>query len=286
MGPPEIAGRYATGKVIDMGARGMDTCWTIMSEQAVEILGYSFKDKRLLNKALTHASIAGHRLESNERMEFLGDAILGYIVCEYLFQEFPTFHEGEMTKIKSAVVSRRICAKISEQINLNSMLSLGKGMISHRVLPSNVSAAVLEAIVAAIYMDGGIEEARRFILENMKPFIHEAAQSTHQQNFKSVLQQYAQRGMQRNPSYHLLDEKGPDHAKCFEVCVELNGRQFSSAWANVKKEAEQRAALLALQELDLVTVDDDGNVVLDASIVPHADGEQEASPTTSDRHKG
>ena len=243
-----------------------------MHEQAAGIIGYSFKDKRLLNKALTHASIAGHRLESNERMEFLGDAILGYVVCEYLFQEFPDLHEGEMTKIKSAVVSRRVCAKISQQINLNSMLSLGKGMILHRALPSNVSAAVLEAIVAAIYMDGGIDEARRFILENMKPFIHEAAQSTHQQNFKSVLQQYAQRGMPRNPSYHVLDEKGPDHAKCFEVCVELGGRQFSSAWANVKKDAEQRAALLALQELDLVSIDEDGNVLLDASIVPQADG--------------
>ncbi len=233
-----------------------------MIEPAAQVLGYTFKDESLLRVALTHASSAGHRLESNERMEFLGDAILGYVVCEYLFANFPDLLEGEMTKIKSAVVSRRVCARISQQISLANMLNLGKGMSGRSALPSSISAAVLEAVIAAIYLDGGIEPAREFILKHMVPFIHEAAGSAHQQNFKSVLQQYAQRHLPANPSYVLLDEKGPDHAKAFEVCVEIDGRRFSSAWANSKKEAEQKAALNALKELNLAYEHEDGRVEL------------------------
>ena len=118
------------------------------------------------------------------------------------------------------------------------------------------------AMIAALYLDGGIEPASRFILEHMKPFIEEAAGSTHQQNFKSVLQQHAQKHMPANPSYVLLDEKGPDHSKCFEVCVEIDGRRFSSSWGKSKKEAEQQAALMALQELELAVVDEKGGVTL------------------------
>lgn len=233
-----------------------------MVERAAAVLGYHFQNAALLTEALTHASSAGHRLQSNERMEFLGDAILGYVVCEYLYKHFPDLLEGELTKIKSAVVSRRVCAEISHQINLADMLNLGKGMAGRPGLPGSVAAAVLEAIIAAIYLDGGMEPARDFILRQMVPFIEEAASSAHQQNFKSVLQQYAQKHLPTNPSYVLLDEKGPDHAKCFEVCVEIDGRRFSSAWANAKKEAEQKAALLALNELGIAEIDDNGKVAL------------------------
>jgi ribonuclease-3 len=236
-----------------------------MRDQAAKILGYTFRDERFLREALTHASIAGHRLESNERMEFLGDAILGYVVCEYLFRHFPELLEGELTKIKSTVVSRKSCAQISEKLNLAQMLNLGKGMSGKQQLPPSVSAAVLEAIIAAIYLDGGMEPAQKFILEHMTPFIVEAAESAHQQNFKSVLQQYAQKHMPANPGYVLLDEKGPDHSKCFEVCVEIEGRRFSSSWGKSKKEAEQQAALMALQELNLAVTDEHGRVrLLDA----------------------
>ncbi|MEE9212527.1 MAG: ribonuclease III [Phycisphaeraceae bacterium] len=253
-----------------------------MLEQTAKVLGYTFKNEQLLVEALTHASSAGHRLESNERMEFLGDAILGYVVCDYLFATFPDLLEGEMTKIKSAVVSRRVCAKISEQINLSSMLTLGKGMISHRKLPSSVAAAVLESIIAAIHLDGGMAPARRFILEHMTPFIHAAAESTHQQNFKSVLQQYAQRHLPTNPAYILLDEKGPDHAKCFEVCVELDGRRYTGTWANAKKDAEQQAALLALRELGLAKVDKKGNVHLCEPLLPRPQDNRSTSAAPTD----
>lgn len=233
-----------------------------MRQQAANILGYTFQDASLLEEALTHASSAGHRLQSNERLEFLGDAILGQVVCEYLFHTFPELLEGELTKIKSAVVSRRVCAQISEDIDLAGMLNLGKGMAGRPGLPSSVAAAVLESIIAAIYLDGGLAPAKQFILDHMKPYIHDAEASSHQQNFKSVLQQHAQRCMPHNPSYVLLDEKGPDHAKAFEVCVEIDGRRFGSAWANAKKEAEQKAALNALAELGLVEIDEQGAVQL------------------------
>jgi len=249
-----------------------------MVQEVGDMLGYTFTDEGLLIEALTHASSAGHRVESNERMEFLGDAILNYVVCEYLFREYPQMLEGDMTKIKSAVVSRQVCAQVSEKIDLGSMLTLGKGISSHASLPRSISAAVLESIVAAIYLDGGMDPARRFILKQMEPFIHESAESAHQQNFKSVLQQHTQKHMAHNPIYTYLDEKGPDHSKCFEVCVEIEGRRFSSAWAASKKEAEQKAALEALRGLKLVTIDDSGKVHLSESLDLEQNGGRPSKP--------
>ncbi len=233
-----------------------------MLDKAHEVLGYRFENPELLSEALTHASSAGDRLESNERMEFLGDAILGFVVCEYLHSTYPDLLEGDLTKIKSAVVSRRVCALISEAGDMSGMLNLGKGMAGRPDLPSSVAAAVLESLIAAIYLDSGMEKAREFILRHMVPFIEEAADSAHQQNFKSVLQQYAQKHLPVNPTYVLLDEKGPDHLKCFEVCAEVNGRRCTSSWANSKKEAEQGAALNALLELGLAKTLEGGRVVL------------------------
>lgn len=233
-----------------------------MVEQAAQILGYEFSDPSLLDRALTHASCTDNRLDSNERMEFLGDAILGYVVCQYLFDNYPEHLEGELTKIKSSVVSRKTCAQVTKEINLHTMLNLGKGMSNRSGLPSSVAAAVLESIVAAIYMDGGMGPATEFILKHFVPMIEKAAASQHQHNFKSVLQQYAQRNLPCNPIYVLLDEKGPDHSKCFEVCAEVNGRRFGSAWAQSKKEAEQKAALNALLELGIGAEDDDGHILI------------------------
>ena len=234
----------------------------VMLDKAAQIIGYTFKDESILAEALTHASSAGHRLQSNERMEFLGDAILGFVVAEYLFHHYPTFLEGDLTKIKSAVVSRKTCAMITEELDLVSVLNLGKGMSNRPDLPPSIAAAVFEATIAAVYLDGGYEPARDFILRHVAPHIEDAVDSAHHHNFKSVLQQFAQRHLPSSPQYILLDEKGPDHSKCFEVCVEIRGRRFPSAWANAKKEAEQKAALLALKEMDVVEVDEHGDVHL------------------------
>lgn len=234
-------------------------------QKAEQILDHRFANPEILAEALTHASVADDRLRSNERMEFLGDAILGCVVCQYLYDNFPEDLEGELTKIKSSVVSRRACAEVSDAIGLTELLTLGKGMNNRESLPSSLAAAVYEAVIAAIYIDGGDEPARRFILQHMVPLIDEAAASAHQQNFKSLLQQHAQKILDQLPGYRLLDEKGPDHAKCFLVCVEIGGERFESAWASNKKEAEQSAALLALSALGVVSIDDDGEVTMTRS---------------------
>lgn len=222
---------------------------------AERIAGHRFHDPKLLEAAFTHASLADHRLASNERLEFLGDAILGMVVCEELYQRYPKFLEGEMTKIKSVVVSRKVCAMLSDQIGLTQMLRLGKGMAENGKIPSSVRAGVMESFIAALYLDADLDVVRRFLTPLAADFIREAAESQDKKNYKSFLQQHAQKYMDCSPRYEALDEKGPDHSKCFEVAVVINTRRFPSAWAPSKKEAEQRAALRALQELRLAPVD-------------------------------
>ncbi len=199
-----------------------------------ERIGYQFKDRSLLQASLTHASSANRRRDSNERMEFLGDAVLGIVVCEALYQRLPNALEGDMTKIKSAVVSRRACARVAENLHLTDGLQLGQGMDNGDHLPPSLAAGTLEAVIAAIYLDGGLEPARQFILEQLDDELKRATSSQHQYNFKSQLQQWAQRAMNATPMYELLDEKGPDHAKCFEVAVTIGDRQFPSAWVSTQ----------------------------------------------------
>lgn len=216
------------------------------------VLGHRFKNVSLLREALTHASVAPNRQASNERLEFLGDAILGMIVCDYLFQTYPEYLEGELTKIKSAVVSRRTCAEIARALGLPDMLLLGKGMGSRVHLPSSVAAAVFEALIGALYLDAGLEAAQAFVLKYTLPHIEESVSSEYQRNFKSQLQQHAQKVLGATPNYEVLDEKGPDHSKCFEIAVCINGRRFPSAWGRSKKEAEQKAAMSALIDLNVL----------------------------------
>jgi len=227
-----------------------------LQKRAEQVLQYEFKRPELLKEALTHASIAETRLHSNERMEFLGDAVLDLIVCEALYLKFPELLEGDLTKIKSAVVSRRTCAEVSKETGLIDLLIIGKGISSREHMPSSLAAAVYESIVASIYLDGGFEVVKEYVLRTMNPKIESIASNTHQQNYKAVLQQHAQQSLGATPMYELLDEKGPDHSKCFEVCVCVDGRRFTSAWGPNKKMAEQKAALLALEELGVFERDE------------------------------
>lgn len=220
--------------------------------RAHEILGYTFKNPDLLTESLTHASIANTRLLSNERMEFLGDAVLDLVVCEALYRRFPEFLEGDLTKIKSAVVSRKTCAEISIETGLTELLITGKGISSRDSLPSSLAAAVYESIVAAIYIDGGFEVAKEYILRTINSKIDAIAADEHQQNYKAVLQQHAQKSMGATPVYELMDEKGPDHSKCFEVGVVIDGKRYTSAWGPNKKTAEQKAARHALEDLGVI----------------------------------
>ncbi len=226
--------------------------------RAEAILGHRFADRELLELSLTHASVSEHRLASNERLEFLGDAILGQVVCEIIFRTFPDLLEGEMTKIKSSAVSRRTCARVARALGLHELLKMGKGMQSHDEPPPSLAAAVLESVIAALHIDGGFDVARNFLIPLFEPVVRRAARSGHQQNYKSVLQQYAQQITQSTPNYRVLDEKGPDHAKAFKIAVELNGRRFEAAWGQAKKQAEQQAALIALCELGIIELDEHG----------------------------
>lgn len=212
-------------------------------------IGYVFSDKNLLQGALTHASGAEHRLASNERLEFLGDAILGAVVCELLFRQYPDYLEGDLTKIKSVVVSRQTCAKISEALGMQEFLILGKGMTTHPSVPSSVLADVFESLVAAIYLDGGDRAARDFVAGHLGPEIELAAGGESGSNYKSLLQQLAQREHGTTPTYQLLDEKGPDHSKCFQIAAQVGNHRYQPAWGRNKKEAEQQAARNALIEL-------------------------------------
>lgn len=230
--------------------------------EAERRIGYRFRDRELLARSLRHASAADDRLDSNERLEFLGDAILGVVVCTELFDRFPDLLEGELTKIKSNVVSRRVCAEIAEERGLGELLDLGKGMNGRGEMPSSLHAAVLESVIGAIHLDGGFERAKAFVLELLDPRIEHAAELGHQHNFKSVLQQVFQRKGLGAPSYLVLDERGPDHAKCFEVCVAAGERRFEGCWGPNKKQAEQQAALAALLHLDLAVADGDGDIRL------------------------
>lgn len=218
-------------------------------EQCQEVLRYRFVNTTYLSEALTHASGANHRLVSNERLEFLGDSILGAIVCELLFRMFPDYLEGELTRVKSVVVSRRTCAKISKALGLDEFLVLGKGMGSQEETPASVLADVFESLIGAIYLDGGMEAAKRFIVRHIEAEVEETVDGHGGINYKSNLQQVAQRQFGETPTYLLLDEKGPDHSKCFNISAQIGRQRYAPAWGPNKKEAEQRAAMNALCQL-------------------------------------
>ncbi|GIX04152.1 MAG: ribonuclease 3 [Planctomycetaceae bacterium] len=211
-------------------------------------LGYTFRDRELLTSCLTHASAARTRLESNERLEFLGDAILGACVCEWLYLHYPRESEGELTRLKSALVSRRMCAHWGKELHLPELLIVGKG-IRQTALPASVVAAAFEALLAGIYLDGGLEPVRRLVHRLLEHELHHQHLHTPTLNYKSLLQQLAQRQLGKTPVYRTIEERGPDHSKSFCVVALIGEQQFTSAWGLSKKEAEQRAAANAWHEL-------------------------------------
>lgn len=234
--------------------------------KAQKAIGYQFKDIDLLDLSLRHASISESRLDSNERLEFLGDAILGMIACERIYNLYPNYLEGEMTKIKSLAVSRKICAKIAIDMGLDQLILVGKGMKTQAKLPQSLAAAVLESMIAAVYIDGGMDAVRGFLEPQLDPLLEEAVNSGHQHNFKSVLQQHAQRAMGASPNYRIMDEKGPDHAKSFQISVELDGQHYDPCWGQSKKAAEQSAAYTALMSMGLIDEHEEGVTHLESDV--------------------
>ncbi len=228
---------------------------TVSRERAIldecqEVIGYKFNRPELLRSALTHTSGANTRASSNERLEFLGDSVLGLVTCKQLFLRFPEYQEGDLTKVKSVVVSRKTCARFSQELRLGEFLFLGKGVSNYGEIPPNMLADVFEALVAAIFLDGGWEAAKEFVLRFIEPEIDRVARDAISANSKSQLQQVVQRQYGGTPRYFLLDEQGPDHDKCFKVAADVEGHRFPPAWGRNKKEAELKAALNALAEIN------------------------------------
>ena len=219
-------------------------------ERCEERIGYRFKDRRLLVRALTHSSIKTLDNPSNERLEFLGDSILGLVMTEFLYNFFQDLDEGALTQIKSVVVSTSVLAAESERLGLDNLYNVGKGVSRKRKLPPSLLANVFEAIVASIYKDGGLEQARRFILRNIYHQVLAVADNRHQKNYKSLLQQWAQRELGLTPTYRVVSERGPDHLKSFEVIVVVGKKKYCMGSGTAKKEAEQEAARLTLEALE------------------------------------
>ena len=218
-------------------------------ERCEQSLNYCFSDKSLLFHAITHASVAHSRLLSYERLEFLGDSILGFVVCELLFQEHTEWLEGDLTKIKSNVVSRQSCAEIGKRLNIDQFLVVGKGVGSKGSIPKSLLANAFESIVAAIYLDGGMTAAKSFLLPLMDAQISAAIKGHLEINYKSELQQYAQKRFGQPPRYQMLSDRGPDHDKWFQIFAQVEKRSYEPAWGKNKKEAEQRAAANALASI-------------------------------------
>lgn len=213
-------------------------------------LNYTFKDRKLLKNALTHSSYANEtkcKNGSNERLEFLGDAVLSIIVAEYIYNAFPEMAEGELTKLRASLVCEKSLSKFSMQLNIGNYLKLGKGEEHNggHDRPSML-ADTFEAVLAAMYIDGGFEVAKKHVLRFILPEIS----STHEASFKDY-KTYLQEIIQRNPeerlSYVLIGESGPDHNKNFTVEVKLNSNVIATGNGTTKKRAEQDAAMQALE---------------------------------------
>ena len=208
-------------------------------------IGYDFRDRSLLRRALTHSSCAVTRLDCNERMEFLGDAVLGMVICEYLYQHFPERREGQLTQQKSHLVSRAVCAQVASRLELEHMIFVGKGL---QAIPDSLKAAVVESLIAAVYLDSGYESACDFILRAFALELENCLEGD-AENYKSLLQEEIQRGGSLVPQYVIVEERGPDHAREFHMAVEVGEQRFGGAWGRSKKEAEQKAAMNALDAM-------------------------------------
>jgi ribonuclease-3 len=221
-------------------------------------IGYRFKDRGMLEHALTHRSRvhedASGGVFDNESMEFLGDSVLGFVIAAMLFREFPQHNEGQKSKLKASLVSAAALARLGERLNIGEFLILGRGeektggRRKHAII-----ADCYEALIAAIYLDGGIEPAEKFIAREFSTLIEEArrtgAAASFTDDWKSALQEYLQSGGRGLPVYRLAAEVGPDHRKSFEVEILVDGEVIASAQGRSKKEAAQAAAKSALERL-------------------------------------
>lgn len=220
-------------------------------QKVEESIGYEFKNKNLLKKALTHTSYAyENNEESNEKLEFLGDSILEFISSKYLYKNYPALKEGEMTKVRATVVCEKSLHQIAQMHNFSDFLYLGRSEIKTggQNRPAILADSV-EAVIAAIYLDGGIEEAEKFIIQNLKEEIKIATQHVGDRDYKTVLQEKLQEQGEVKIEYKITKEEGPDHNKRFEAQVSCNRKILAKGQGSSKKEAHMDAAKKALENL-------------------------------------
>jgi ribonuclease-3 len=210
-------------------------------------LPYRFQEQSLWELALTHASVGEG--ENNERLEFLGDAVLDLIVADELYRWHTKLPEGDLTEFKAWVVSRQVLAQAAQTLGLEDSARVGSGM-KNRALPRSVLANLYEAVLGAVYLDGGFEAAREFALHTLEAPLERVRKSEPGPNPKQVLQQHCQKQNGKPPSYEVVTQRGRAHARAFLVVAEVDGRRFPSAWGRTRKEAERWAAHEALLELD------------------------------------
>ena len=217
-----------------------------------EKLGYTFRDKAYLEEALNHSSYANeHRSEgarSNERLEFLGDSVLGFVTAEYLYDAHPDMPEGELTRIRAALVCEQSLHEVALKLELGRFLKLGRGEEAGggRTRPS-ILADATEAVFAAVYLDGGMGEASALIHRVLLHRANEQVVEKKRRDYKTALQEWVQRKADQVLTYHLVREEGPDHNKTFVVEVRLNGTVIGTGTGRSKKGAEQAAAQLGLE---------------------------------------
>ena len=214
-------------------------------------IGYEFKNKELLKTALTHTSYAYEKhINSNEKLEFLGDSILEFLSSRYLYENYPNLREGEMTKVRATVVCEKSLYKIASKHNFGKYLYLGK---SEKINGGNKRPAILadsvEAVIAAMYLDGGLEIVDNFIIKNLKEEIEQASTHVGDKDYKTVLQEKLQEGGDVKIEYEITKESGPDHDKSFEAQVKFNGKVLAKGSGKSKKGAEMQAAKKALENL-------------------------------------
>jgi ribonuclease III len=231
--------------------------WEDLKNKALEIeskIGYTFIDKNLLYLAFVHRSFVNENkkilTQHNERLEFLGDSILGSIVAAYLYRKFENLPEGELSSLRASIVECSACSLFFQKLHLQPYLLLGKGEQDEENRGrESIFANAFEALIGAIFLDGGFEAAEKFLLNNFQEsFTKIISQPVH--NYKAELQVYFQKKLQKNPSYKVIEESGPDHFKSFKVAAMVDSQELGEGSGSSKKEAEQKAAADALQKLE------------------------------------
>lgn len=216
-----------------------------------ENIGYTFKDKKLLDTAMTHTSYSYENgTTSNERLEYLGDSILEFVSSEWLFKNYENLTEGQMSKVRATAVCENSLFELANKLKFGNYINLGRSQLTINNTKKAILADSVEAVIAAIYLDSGIEEAKKFIINNLKDVIENASHHVGDKDYKTSLQEKLQINGDISIVYKIVDSSGPDHNKSFTTRLEVNGKFMAFGKGKSKKAAEMEAAKIALEKLE------------------------------------